>query len=110
MKGAHSIKKPRHKGKAVAIVICVVLVLAAAGVAAYAVVTGWLELPFAATAPESVLKSDDASELGEVAERESADLSGANAAGNGSAGDAVDLQVYKNAASVIRSISPRASR
>ena len=96
MKGAHSIKKPRRKGKAVAIVICVVLVLAAAGVAAYAVATGWLELPFAATAPESVLKSDDASELGEVAERESADLSGADAAGNGSAGDAADLQVYKN--------------
>lgn len=66
MKGAHSIKKPRHKGKVVAIVICVVIVLAAAGVAAYAVATGWLELPFAATAPESVLKSDDASELGEV--------------------------------------------
>lgn len=96
MKGAHSIKKPRRKGKAVAIVICVALVLAAAGVAAYAVVTGWLELPFAATAPESVPKSDDASELGEVAERESADLSGADAAGNGSAGDAADLQVYKN--------------
>ena len=97
MKGAHSIKKPRHKGKAVAIVICVVIVLAAAGVAAYAVATGWLELPIAAMAPDSVLKSDDASELGEVAERESADLSGVDAAGNGSAGDAADLQVYKNA-------------
>ena len=53
MKGAHSIKKPRRKGKAVAIVICVVLVLAAAGVAAYVVVKGWLELPFAATAPRA---------------------------------------------------------
>ena len=52
MKGAHSIKKPRRKGKAVAIVICVVLVLAAAGVAAYAVATGWLCLLYTSDAAD----------------------------------------------------------
>lgn len=46
MKGAHSIKKRRGKGKVAAIVICVILALALAGVAVFAVATGKVELPF----------------------------------------------------------------
>lgn len=92
MKGAHSIKKRRGKGKLAAIVICVILMLVFLGVAIFVVATGKVELPFDLPQfPNSATSQQESERLRESEALESANLGEAPAASTS------DSQTYTNA-------------
>lgn len=97
MKGAHSIKKPRRRGKIAAIVICVILVLAAVGVATYLIFTGKIELPTVIPASDSVSRADDALAADEGEKLRSADSSGPGSPNGDFAAETSGSQAYTNA-------------
>lgn len=109
MKGAHSVKrtgKPKSarkgRGKVVAIVICVILVLALAGGAIFLFATGKVELPgFApqqATNPTSSSNSGASSPSSEPSqETDTSGSAGATEGGSSSASTVPASQVYTNA-------------
>lgn len=109
MKGAHSVKradKPKSarkgRGKVVAIVICVILVLALAGGAVFLFATGKVELPgFAprqASSPASSSSSSVSSPSSESSqETDASGSAGATEGGSSSAAAVPASQVYANA-------------
>lgn len=97
MKGAHSIEKPtKRRGKVVAIVICVIIVLALVGAAIFLVTAGKVELPFTISQA-----TNSASDSASSASQQDADQPEATSeptdSASSSASAASEPQVYTNA-------------
>lgn len=104
MKGAHSVKQPskperKGRGKVIAIVVCVIVVLAIAGAAIFAIVTGKVDLPFVTSqAASSSASSSGATSQQSSSQSQDSSASDSSASSEGSSSSsAPEPQVYTNA-------------